>query len=89
MKYTAHIQKADREDIEYIIRYIGEEPAPKVVNYEMDDITVHGAPLNDEEFLEHSGSGCSGCAVTNEDDEIEASIHWNGETESFKLENEQ
>ncbi|WP_158735913.1 hypothetical protein [Alteribacillus sp. YIM 98480] len=45
--------------------------------------------LNDEEFLEHSGSGCSGCAVTNEGDEIEASIHWSGESERFKLENEQ
>ena len=66
--------------------YIGEEPAPKTIDYQIGDDLVIGQSLNDEkDSVKKDGESCSGCAVTQEDDEIEMTIMWNGNTETLTL----
>ncbi|WP_106497255.1 hypothetical protein [Lentibacillus sp. Marseille-P4043] len=86
VRYTAHIHETDSESIEYAIRYIGEKPAPETIDYELGSLSVHGRIVNkDTSAVTSKGGSCFGCAVTQEDEEIEAVIMWNGKTESFTL----
>ncbi|MGY0694682.1 hypothetical protein ACW2QC_18190 [Virgibacillus sp. FSP13] len=86
VRYTAHIHDSDSESIEYAIRYTGEKPAPETIDYELGSLSVHGGIINkDSSAVTSKGSSCSGCAVTQEDEEIEAVIKWKGHTESFTL----
>ncbi|NJP39412.1 hypothetical protein [Alkalicoccus luteus] len=85
--YTVNIYDENSQSIDYAIRYIGEESLPETLNYSIGSTTVTGEILSEGGVIEHSGSGCSGCAVTREDDDIEFSIEWDDEhEESFVLE---
>ncbi|WP_100399182.1 hypothetical protein [Bacillus sp. FJAT-44742] len=84
-KYTAHIQGENQEDIDYIIRYIGSNSPPDTINYKIDSLEVTGATLNENAYVEHTNNRCSGCAITNENNELEVTIKWEEESESFYL----
>ncbi|OLS37046.1 hypothetical protein BTR22_10170 [Alkalihalophilus pseudofirmus] len=87
--YTAHIYEENSQTEEYSIRYIGNDTIPQIVNYSFGTfLSVNGRELNETGTLSSSESGgCSGCAVTIRDDRIEFTIEWDGQTESFVLEN--
>ncbi|WP_054637457.1 hypothetical protein [Thalassobacillus sp. C254] len=85
VKYTAHIQGENQEDIDYIIRYIGSNSPPDTINYKIDSLEVTGAALNENAYVEHTNNSCSGCTITNENDELEVTIKWEEESESFYL----
>ncbi|ADC51672.1 hypothetical protein BpOF4_18155 [Alkalihalophilus pseudofirmus OF4] len=85
--YTAHIYEENSEQTEFLIRYLGEDPPATPVDFEIGSISGNGWELNENGSLSSSGSSCSGCAVTTRDDRIEFTIEWDGQTESFVLEN--
>ncbi|MFC5711932.1 hypothetical protein ACFPU1_04005 [Thalassorhabdus alkalitolerans] len=85
VKYTAHIQEENQEDIDYIIRCIGSNAPPDTINYKIDSLEVTGAALNENAYVEHTNNSCSGCTITNKNDELEVTIKWEEESESFYL----
>ncbi|WEG15249.1 hypothetical protein PQ478_11930 [Alkalihalophilus pseudofirmus] len=86
--YTANIYEENSEQTEFSIRYLGENPPATPVDFEIGSISANGWELNDNGTLSSSESGgCSGCAVTTRDDRIKFTIEWDGQTESFVLEN--
>ncbi|TCP29910.1 hypothetical protein EV207_1074 [Scopulibacillus darangshiensis] len=86
VKYISHIYSSNSEGIEYTIRYIGDGPAPKTIDYKLGSNSVTGRTLDDKSFsIKSNGGSCSGCGVTDEHDDIEATIKWNGHKETFIL----
>lgn len=69
------------------IKYTGEESAPEAIDYKIET-TAGGsegtAPLNDG-VVDIGSGGCEGCAVIQEDEEIEVEITWDGQTESLTI----
>ncbi|ERN53626.1 hypothetical protein M3689_12625 [Alkalihalophilus marmarensis] len=85
--YTAHIYEENSEQTEFSIRYLGEDPPVTPVDFEIGSISGNGWELNENGSLSSDGNSCSGCAVTTRDDRIEFTIEWDGQTDSFVLEN--
>lgn len=73
------------------INYAGEDEAPNQIDYEIKGgsggMSGGDASLEDG-FLETPGSNCSGCAVTQKDDEFDVTIDWEGKTDHFTLKSE-
>jgi len=73
------------------IKYVGEDETPEQIDYEIKGGSGKSSGNNtalDDGFLEASGSNCSGCAVTQEDDEFDVTIDWAGKTDNFTLKSE-
>ena len=86
VNYIAQVHSSDSEEVDYTIRYIGEEPAPKTIDYQIGDDLVKGQSLNDKNnSVKKDGESCSGCAVTLEGDEIKMTIKWNENAETLTL----
>jgi hypothetical protein len=84
--YIAHIHDSDSESIDYTIRYVGDEPGTKTINFNLGNSSETGRTLDTEtSSLTGNGNRCSGCSVTQENDEIKATITWNGKSETFTL----
>jgi hypothetical protein len=91
VQYEANVYEKDSESTKYTIRYIGDKPVPKEINYKIDRTLGSKSgnePLDQNGVIEHSGDLCSGCAVTQENEEMQATIKWDGKSESISLKKE-
>jgi hypothetical protein len=87
VSYEADISNGDMETNTGTIEYTGEEQAPETIDYKIDynSGNTEGSRdlLNGEVDL--GRSSCGGCAVIQEDEEIEVEITWDGQTENLIL----
>lgn len=77
VKYTANGETAD-----YEIQYTGEEPIPENINYIIDTFSVTGRELSENGYVQNEHRGND---VDENDEEINVTIEWNGESEIFNL----
>lgn len=93
IEYVTDVVESDSSEKSIIIiKYIGENEAPKQIDYnikgELSEMSGGDSPMQDG-VLKTAGSTCSGCAVTNEDDEFDVTIEWDEKSERFTLKNEE
>lgn len=89
VNYEVNLLDVDRESTNVTIKYIGENPAPKEIKYVIEDVSgeMRGEDSLDNGVLKAAGHSCSGCEVTQENEKINATITWNGKSETFILKN--
>jgi len=80
VKYTANEDNAD-----YEIEYTGEEPIPENINYSIANFSVTGRELSEYGYVENEHMGNS---IDENNEEINVTIEWNAESESFSLKQE-
>jgi len=84
-------QTDDRQEEDFTLHYLGDDTESvgefSYVVESVGSFSGNGATLNENGVLT-SGGSCGGCAFTSEHTEIIVTIEWNGETETFQLENE-
>ncbi|MFJ8235461.1 phosphoadenosine phosphosulfate sulfotransferase [Ureibacillus sp. NPDC094379] len=86
VRYEVKIIDEDSETKGFIIKYTGNESIPKQLEYAIDSTSGSGTDLLDKKgVLKMAGSGCDGCAITREDQEIEAIIKWDDKSEIIPL----
>ncbi|WP_038695301.1 hypothetical protein [Paenibacillus stellifer] len=80
---TSVIQSRNSE----AIRYLGGDSAPESISYVIEGGpgTLKGNQALDKGVLNHSGTACRGCLVTQEDDKLHAEITWGDKTEKIDL----
>ncbi|WP_430787456.1 hypothetical protein VBD025_16505 [Virgibacillus flavescens] len=85
--YNSYLYSKTSELSEYTIQYIGDAPTPKYVDYQIGSTSVNNRTNTsvDKFPMTRPGGGCSECAVTSKDDQIKATIEWDGKSESFTL----
>jgi Uri superfamily endonuclease len=87
--YYVQVTSKDSEASHIIIKYTGDKPMPKEIEYHVKAVS-HGLGgtdyLTDGGILQSGESRCHGCATTSEDEKIKITIKWQGKTESFILE---
>ncbi|SET10947.1 hypothetical protein SAMN05216389_105198 [Oceanobacillus limi] len=90
MEYIVYINSSTSEEGELSIKYTGEEQVPNTINYKVGAYSGEGRPLGDDNSPTSitRSTGCSGCSVTEENDEIDVEIEWNGNSETFTLTSE-
>lgn len=95
--YTAEVTGDTDQQTSGTIKYIGDGEAPEVIDYKIEyrnenDNSSAGNSENEAslsgETVEFEGAVCGNCAIIQVDQEIEAEITWNGETETIILEND-
>ncbi|MGP4108612.1 phosphoadenosine phosphosulfate sulfotransferase [Virgibacillus sp. L01] len=86
VEFEAAIRSESSESTGYTIRYIGDGEPPEEISYQVGSSSGNETLQN--EVLKSSGSYCSGCSITVEDQEIDAKIEWDEETENITLKNE-
>lgn len=88
--YVVEISSSDRQQTTGTIEYLGDEPVPKTIDYEIGTLLTSlnstGKSLTDGK-TNIGNDNCDGCAVIQEDEEIEVEIAWDGQTEKFILTN--
>nr|TXF85925.1 hypothetical protein FTX54_07565 [Alkalicoccus halolimnae] len=83
--YEVDISNGNEEESTGTIEYIGEGNAPETLEYyRIGSTEGTGRALNDG-VADTGRTGCEGCAVTREDEEIEVEVTWNGQTENLTL----
>ncbi|MCH4827974.1 hypothetical protein [Planococcus halocryophilus] len=91
VEYEAIIYDETSEETFGSIMYKGAEPSPKEINYiiksESDEKSGKNISLEEGSTTISKGS-CRGCAITQEDEEMEVEITWNGKKENLTLKNE-
>jgi hypothetical protein len=89
--YEAIIYDETSEETFGSIKYIGNESAPKEINYVIksgsDKKSGENISLEEGSTTISKGS-CQGCAITRENEEMEVEITWDGQKEHFTLKNE-
>ncbi|WP_245922671.1 hypothetical protein [Alkalicoccus saliphilus] len=75
--YTANEKTAD-----YTIQYTGEEPVPETIDYYIDSSAVTGRTLSENGYAELTNRGNN---VEQHDEEIDVTIEWEDDSESFLL----
>ncbi|MDG5471475.1 hypothetical protein P6709_06925 [Jeotgalibacillus sp. ET6] len=89
--FTADVSDESSQSITGTIKYTGEEPVPKTIDYtfKRDGGNLEGRDLMVEEDAVNIGKlSCEDCAVTQEDDQMEVEITWNGQSENLRLSND-
>ncbi|PFN98139.1 hypothetical protein COJ85_21715 [Bacillus sp. AFS076308] len=89
VNYEVNVLDEDSEITNLTIKYIGQKATPKEINYVVESVSGKSAgndSLNNG-VLKIGGHSCSGCAVTQENEKITATITWNDKTESLILKN--
>lgn len=82
--YEAVIKSANSEETIYRYEYIGDEKAPFEVDYLIGG--QKGNTVLDEHGIFNTGiSTCTGCAVTDEKQQLKTTIWWNGQMETIEL----
>lgn len=90
VQYNVNVQGTNSQSYNYTINYLGDKPFPEKINYSFEGPA--GEDSGDTSFdnnsvLQIGGGSCSGCAVTRENDDIKATIKWDGNSEEFFLKN--
>lgn len=86
VRYEVTIIDENSENKGFIIKYTGNGPIPKQLEYSIDSTSGSGTDLLDENgVLKRVGFGCDGCAITRENQEIEAIIKWDDSSEIIPL----
>ena len=84
-------QTDKRQEEDFTLHYLGDDTESvgefSYVVESVGSFSGNGATLNESGVLT-SGGSCGGCAFTSEHTEIIVTIEWNGQTETFQLENE-
>lgn len=86
--YVVEISGGDREERTGTINFTGAGEAPETIDYKLETASggSEGTGITVEDGTGNMGNGfCGGCAVVQEDEEIEVEITWNGQTESLLL----
>ncbi|WP_277674498.1 hypothetical protein [Piscibacillus halophilus] len=90
VEYHVDIKGEDSESTRLFLKYVGEGEAPENINYRIDSVTGSNGGNNTllkNGLLDISLGSCSGCSITREDEEIEITIEWNNDSETFMLNN--
>ena len=86
VEYTVDVNGLSEQDALGALKYVGEEPAPDLISFiiDMKPGTVAGndMPLR-EGIVQVKGSSCSGCAIVQDNQEIEVTINWAENEETF------
>ncbi|MBY9079708.1 hypothetical protein KIH86_01755 [Paenibacillus sp. HN-1] len=84
---TSVIQARNSEARSFAIRYLGGDSAPESISYVIEGGpgTLKGNQALEGGVLNHSGTACRGCAVTQEDAKLHAEITWGDKTETIDL----
>ncbi|ANU21388.1 hypothetical protein BBI15_14985 [Planococcus plakortidis] len=86
--YVVDVSDGTNQEKSGTIKYVGEGNAPEMIDYEIEasgsGSEGTGITLN-EGTADTGRSSCEGCAVIQEDEEIEVEITWNGQTENLLL----
>lgn len=86
VRYEVNMIDDNSETKGLIIKYIGNGPIPKEVEYSVDSMSGSVTDILDKNgTFKMSGSGCDGCAITRENQEIEAIIEWGNQSEIIPL----
>ncbi|MFJ8064588.1 hypothetical protein ACIQYS_08150 [Psychrobacillus sp. NPDC096426] len=82
----------NKEAAEFTITYIGEEPTPKKIHYNLDYPSQYSLKIDGnssfEGVLQLAGHSCDDCSGSKEDDEITVIITWDGKSELLHLKNQ-
>jgi hypothetical protein len=79
----------DSESTNLTIKYIGKKPTPKEINYVVEGVSggSEGEGSLNNGVLKIGGHSCSGCAFTQENEKLNATITWNDTSETLILKN--
>lgn len=86
--YEVQLHDENSESTNLAIKFIGEDPSPQKIKYVVDSVSGKSEgedSLNSSGVLKIGGHTCSGCSVTRENDNINATIIWNGKSENINL----
>ncbi|MBT2583235.1 membrane lipoprotein lipid attachment site-containing protein [Planococcus sp. ISL-109] len=92
--YTVEVTDEIEQQTSGIIKYIGENKDPEAIDYKIEykNENSNSTAGNSGEAspikrgtAEFESTVCGNCAIIQKDEEIEAEITWNGQTETFLL----
>lgn len=86
--YVVDVSNGTNQVEKGTVKYTGEGEVPDTINYKVNtkpgSSEGRGVGLTDG-IANIANGACGGCAVIQEDQEIEVEITWNGQTENFIL----
>ncbi|MER1987111.1 MAG: hypothetical protein ABS948_14595 [Solibacillus sp.] len=86
VRYEAVIHSSNSEETIYRFEYVGDEAVPFEVEYLRSGHSQKGKTVIDEQGKFNTGiSSCTGCAITDESEEISMIIWWNDQMETIEL----
>ncbi|SDJ15721.1 hypothetical protein [Salimicrobium halophilum] len=88
VEYQVDITSQDSQSESASIQYIGDDAIPERIDYLIETRTGKNAgstPLSEEGVKRLSPGSCSGCSVVMEDEEVSATIEWEGHRERIVL----
>ncbi|MBU9673319.1 hypothetical protein KQ939_00365 [Planococcus sp. CP5-4] len=85
--YTVDTTSQDSKEATGKIVYTGKEPAPETIIYSIESTAgaSSGNVSVDEGEVLVGKSTCEGCAVIQQDEELDVEIKWDGQVEEFEL----
>lgn len=86
--YVSTVFDEDSEDGKGVIKYVGKEPAPELIDYEVETVAGGGSGSDlslTDGVVEFGKTSCDGCAVTKRDSTMKVKISWDGKTEEITL----
>ncbi|MRH43276.1 hypothetical protein GH741_11350 [Aquibacillus halophilus] len=94
--YEVTIHAEDSESNGLLVKYIGEDPPPQEIDYQLSSgedgentiASGNRISLIRSGVAEVANSSCSGCSITFDFQKFNATIEWNGNSESMVLSNE-
>ncbi|MBT2697168.1 hypothetical protein J7E79_07050 [Bacillus sp. ISL-40] len=89
VNYEVNLLDKDSESTNLTIKYIGGKPIPKRIKYVVESVSgkSEGEDSLNNGVLKIGGHSCSGCAVTQENEEMKATITWNDKSDTLILKN--
>lgn len=88
--YVADISDIDEQNATGTIKYIGPDSAPESISYLINTKPGKAEGINlslEDGIVQLNGVSCSGCAIVQENQEIEVTISWIDSTETIILKN--
>lgn len=86
--YVVDVSNGTSQVEEGTVKYTGEGEAPDTINYKLE-ANSGGSEGTGLTIIDGTGNiangSCEGCAVVQEDEEIEVEITWDGQTENLIL----
>lgn len=86
--YVVNVSNGDREERNGTVKFTGEGEVPETIDYKIETNSsgteAIGISLTDG-VADFGNNFCDGCAVVQEDEEIEVEVTWNGQTEKLTL----
>lgn len=98
--YTVEVTNEVEQQTSGTIKYIGENEVPEAIDYKIEyqnensnstagdsgeASPLKGGTAEFESIVCGKSTVCGNCAIIQKDEEIEAEITWNGQTENFLL----